>query len=125
MLGSLAAALPQKPAQALAFRRLMRTMPLADAARQIYLDAKNEALPIAIVAEREAAHDSPTRWIADSMLQIVPVYRKVDGRFEHLDSLNRRETLEGLLGRVGAALDELHVRRRDCRAYLRWARTVQ
>ena len=103
----------------------MRTVALGEAARQIYIDAKDEALPIAVVAEREAAPDSLTTWFANSILQLVPVYRIVDGSYVRADTGNPRETIIGLISRLDLGVDDLYVRRRDVRAYLRWARTLQ
>jgi hypothetical protein len=114
MLGSMASSLPVRSARSAAFVRFLRTASLGDSARKIYLDAKTEKLPIAVVAERAAAPDSPTKWFADSMLKVMPVYRKVDGGYEEVDVVGQQESLE-----------ELYVRRRDCRNYMRWARTLQ
>ena len=125
MIGSAAGTLPAKPTPRVAFGRLMRTVALGEAARQIYIDAKDEALPIAVVAEREAAPDSLTTWFANSILQLVPVYRIVDGSYVRADTGNPRETIIGLISRLDLGVDDLYVRRRDVRAYLRWARTLQ
>lgn len=125
MIGTQAGALPARPARRVAFGRLMRTIALGDAARKIYIDAKDEELPIVIMAEREAAPDSLTTWFANSILQQVPVYRMVDGSLVRADSGNPRETIIGLLSRLDLGVDDLFVRRRDVRTYLRWARTLQ
>jgi hypothetical protein len=114
MLGSIASSLPSRSARSAVLVRFLRTASLGDAARKIYLDAKTEKLPIAVVAERAAAPDSPTKWFADSMLKVMPVYRKVDGGYEEVDVIAEQESL-----------DDLYVRRRDCRTYMRWARTLQ
>lgn len=125
MIGSAVHATYAKPERRVTFGRLMRTITLADAARKIYIDAKDEALPIVTIAEREGAPDSLTTWFANSILQLVPVYRRVDNSFVRADSGNPRETIIGLLSRLDVGVDDLYVRRRDVRAYLRWARTLQ
>src|SRR5215469_12020226 len=124
MLSATAGIHTRKAPSRVTFGRLMRTVTLSDAARKIYIDAKDEALPIAIVAEREAAPDSLTTWFANSILQLVPVYRQVEGSYVRADTGNPRETIIGLLSRLDLGVDDLYVRRRDVRAYLRWARTL-
>lgn len=97
-----------------------RMVSLPDAVAGVCKTVQAEALPVAVVAERTG---DVTEWFAASMFEVVPVYRKTDTGFERVDS--PRETLDRALTRLGIGPDALFVRRRDCKTYLRWARTLQ
>jgi hypothetical protein len=123
MLGSKVDSMPAKPALKDAIGWRDRMVALRDAASDSYAKAKSEALPIAVAAERESV--SAASWFANSMLQVVPVYRRTGASCERVLTARPSQSLENSLSRLGVALDELYVRRRDVRAYLHWARTLQ
>ncbi len=125
MLGSKADFMPAMPALRDAIGWRDRMVALGDASRDSYAKAKSEAMPIAIAAERESRSANVAHWFANSMLQVVPVFRKTGGSYERVLTARPSESLENSLARLGVSLDELYVKRRDVRAYQRWARTLQ
>ena len=124
MLGSKADFMPAMPALRDAIGWRDRMVALGDASRDSYAKAKSEAMPIAIVAEQSRS-TNVTHWFANSMLQVVPVFRKTGASYERVLTARPSESLENSLARLGVTLDELYVKRRDVRAYQRWARTLQ
>ena len=91
-----------------------KMVPILEAASMVCEKANGEGLTIRLIARRNEDDLSAHEWFARSLLSIVPVYRKVDSdTFEKLDLPD-----DGFEYRV------LHVRKRDIRAYLRWARTL-
>ncbi len=92
-----------------------RMVPLLEAASMVCEKANGEELAIRLIARRNDEDLSAHEWFARSLLLIVPIYRKIDtGMFERLELPD-----DGFEYRV------LHVRKRDIRSYLRWARTLQ
>lgn len=76
--------------------------------------AKREGMPISAIAERAAA--GATAWFAQSIANIVPVFRRNGtGAFEPIEAN----------AEIGNEMQSLYIRGRHLAAYLRWARTVQ
>jgi hypothetical protein len=98
-----------------AFRRGAGTsemVPLGDAAAAAYESAKQKRMVIVSVAERAGAVKDAIAWFARSIAGVIPVYRRNgNGRFEKAGGSSEPTAL--------------HIRKRDLKAYLRWARSVQ
>jgi hypothetical protein len=85
---------------------------LGDAAAAAYESAQQKRMVIASVADRAGAIKDAIAWFARSIAGVVPVYRRSgNGRFEKAGGSSEPTAL--------------HIRKRDLKAYLRWARSVQ
>jgi hypothetical protein len=100
-----------------------RMVPLMEAAEAAYQSAKRKRMVIAKVAENAGGADDPVGWFAHNIASVVSVYcERDDGDgFEKLVGAGR----SAVIGGVGTGLQSLYIRKRDLRAYLRWASSVQ
>lgn len=87
-------------------------MSVPDAAAAAYEIARSEGMTIAWVAENAKDANGPAEWFAQSLVKVVPAYRKSGSGFER-----SRDVVSGV--------QSLYIRKRDFQTYIDWARGMQ
>jgi len=87
-------------------------MSVPDAAAAAYEVARAQGMTIAWVAENAKDAAGPAAWFAQSIVGVVPAYRKSGSSF--VRSKN-----------VVSGVQSLYIRKRDFQTYVDWARAMQ
>jgi hypothetical protein len=91
-----------------------KMLALTEAATSVYDAAKHERMVIVTVAEK--ANGGPLPWFAQSIANVIPVYR--------IGISDAFEKLQGGAS-IGTELQSLYIQKQDYQTYVRWARSMQ